>query len=146
MTSPTAGRRLAVLDEHECRRLLPTAVIGRLAFTEGALPTIQPVSFGLVGDQLVIPTRVGSKVAAASKGAVVAFEVDAFDPDAHTGWNVTIVGPSRVVTVDSEIAALDALGLTPWAPTSQRCYVTVGIHIIRGRRIEAVPLSAAAPA
>lgn len=134
MTSPDAGRRLEVLGEDDCRRLLPTATIGRLAFTEGALPTIQPVSFGVLGDQIVIPTRTGSKVAVASRGAVVAFEVDSVDPDARTGWNVTVVGPSRVV-VGSEVAALDALGLSPWAPASDRCYVAVAIQIIRGRRI-----------
>lgn len=147
MIRPDQERRLEVLDEEACRRLLPTAVIGRLAFTEGALPTIQPVSFGIHRDQVVIPTRVGSKVAAASRGAVVAFEVDAVDPVRRTGWNVTVVGPSRVITDPAEVATLDALGLSPWAPVRSRCYVAVRIRIIRGRRIRAdAPATASAPA
>lgn len=136
MTS-TEERSLEVLDEDECRRLLPTAAIGRLAFTEGALPAIQPVSFGVVGNQIVIPTRVGSKVAAASRGAIVAFEVDAVDTAARTGWNVTVVGPSRVATDVAEVARLEALGLSPWAPAPTRCFVIVGMRIIQGRRITA---------
>ena len=97
--NPTDGGRLVVvLDEAECRRLLARAVIGRLAYTEGALPAIQPVHFTVHDGQVVIPTRVGSKVAAASMGAVVAFEVDEYDAASRTGWNVTVVGPSAVVT------------------------------------------------
>ena len=144
MTS-TEERSLEVLDEDECRRLLPTAVIGRLAFTEGALPAIQPVSFGVVGDQIVIPTRVGSKVAVASRGAIVAFEVDAVDATARTGWNVTVVGPSRVATDAAEVARLEALGLAPWAPAPIRCFVLVGMRIIRGRRIRAAGPASARP-
>jgi nitroimidazol reductase NimA-like FMN-containing flavoprotein (pyridoxamine 5'-phosphate oxidase superfamily) len=82
----TAGAQVFdVLDEAECRRLLPTVAIGRIGYTEGALQAIQPVSFGVHGDQVLIPTRTGSKVAAASRGAVVAFEVDSFDAASRTG-------------------------------------------------------------
>jgi nitroimidazol reductase NimA-like FMN-containing flavoprotein (pyridoxamine 5'-phosphate oxidase superfamily) len=63
-------RRLWVLQESESRSLLTTAPIGRLAFTEGALPAIQPVRFVVVDHQIIIPTRMGSKVATASRGAV----------------------------------------------------------------------------
>jgi nitroimidazol reductase NimA-like FMN-containing flavoprotein (pyridoxamine 5'-phosphate oxidase superfamily) len=128
-------RRLRELDEEECLQLLGTAVIGRLAFTEGSLPAIQPVHFALLGRHVVIPTRPGSKVAAAAANAVVAFEVDDFDPDRRTGWSVTVVGPSRVLTRADEIESLEALGLAPWASTPDRCYIDVRASILRGRRL-----------
>jgi nitroimidazol reductase NimA-like FMN-containing flavoprotein (pyridoxamine 5'-phosphate oxidase superfamily) len=131
--------RLQALDESECQRLLAGAVIGRLAYTEGALPAIQAVSFTMRGTQIVIPTRAGSKVAAASRGAVVAFEVDDFDTTTRTGWNVTVVGPSRVACLPDEVAALDALGAHPWAPADAPCYIVVEIALVRGRRIVAGP-------
>ena len=137
---PLTGERrvLDVLDEAECRRLLPTVSIGRLGYTEGALPAIQPVSFVVHDDQVLIPTRMGSKVAAASRGAVVAFEVDSYDAADRTGWNVTVVGPSRLVNDPAEVAALDSLGLIPWVPAPKRSYIAVQIALLRGRRVRAL--------
>lgn len=134
MSGP-ADRRLWELNEEECRQLLGTAVIGRLAFTAGALPAIQPVHFTLINDHVFIPTRPGSKAAAATANSVVAFEADQFDPQARTGWSVTTVGPSRLITDPDEIDALDALGLQPWAPTPNRCYIAVRASIWHGRRV-----------
>ncbi|MGY2003996.1 pyridoxamine 5'-phosphate oxidase family protein [Blastococcus sp. SYSU DS1024] len=137
MFSADPDRTLEVLDEDECRRLLGTAVIGRLALTEGALPTIQPVHFVLAGDRIVIPTRVGSKAAAASRGAVVAFEADEIDPVARVGWNVTAIGPSRVVVDPAGVRALDSLGARAWVPGKHPCYITVQLTLLRGRRVTA---------
>ena len=130
-------RRVEVLDDEECRRLLSGPVIGRLAYTEGALPAIQPVHFALRGGRILIPTRVGSKVAAASRGAVVAFEVDDFDPCSETGWNVTVVGPAHVLSDSAEVAELEALGIRAWAPADVPCFITVELVLVRGRRIVA---------
>lgn len=135
-------RQLDALDEEECRRLLGTAVIGRIAFTEQALPAVQPVHFALIGDDIYIPTRAGSKVAVASGNAVVAFEADSFDAQGRTGWNVTAVGRSRLVTDPAEAAELDALGLTPWAPADQPCYVAIRTSRWQGRRIRTVTVLA----
>ncbi|MGY1858170.1 pyridoxamine 5'-phosphate oxidase family protein [Modestobacter sp. SYSU DS0290] len=128
-------RVLEVLSDAECRLLLQTAAIGRIAYTEGALPAIQPVSFAVVGAEIVIPTRRGSKVAAASRGAVVAFEVDEHDRADRTGWNVTVVGASRLIGDPVEVAALDATGARAWAPADDPCYVAIGTTLLRGRRI-----------
>jgi len=128
-------RLLEVLDDAECRRLLGGGVIGRLAFTENALPAIQPVHYVLHGGRVLIPTGLGTKVAAASRGAVVAFEVDDFDVVARTGWNVTVVGASHVISDPAGVAELDALGARAWAPTDQPCYVAVEMAVVRGRRI-----------
>jgi len=133
--SGSADPRLWELNEEECRELMGTAVIGRLAFTERALPAVQPVPFSLLGGHVVIPTRPGSKVAAATADTVVAFEVDDFDLLTRTGWSVTTVGPSRLLTRQDEIDALDAVGLQPWAPTPHRCYIAVRTSIWHGRRL-----------
>ncbi|MGY1747644.1 pyridoxamine 5'-phosphate oxidase family protein [Modestobacter sp. SYSU DS0511] len=147
MPTQVTDRVLEVLSDAESRRLLETAAIGRIAYTEGALPAIQPVSFAVVGAEIIIPTRHGSKVAAASRGAVVAFEVDEHDPADRTGWNVTVVGASRLIRDPAEVAALDATGARAWAPADDPCYVAIGMTLLRGRRISlgaAVP-SATAP-
>jgi hypothetical protein len=134
---PTAERErmLHVLDMAECRRLLPTVAIGRMAFTEAAMPSIQPAAFAISGEDVVIPTGLGSKMAAGSRGAVVAFEVDDYDLVERTGWNVTVIGPSRLISVPSQVAALDALGILPWAPAATHCYIALHMAVVRGRRI-----------
>jgi hypothetical protein len=81
-------------------------------------------------------------VAAASRGAVVAFEVDEFDEGSRSGWNVTVVGPSSVVSAPDEVAALDVLGAVAWAPAGVPCYITIETTLVRGRRIVALRESA----
>jgi hypothetical protein len=145
MTAPHDARRLRELDEAECRALLGSAVIGRIAFTVDALPAIQPVHFALLGDHVYIPTRPGSKVAAAATNSVVAFEADAFDPATRIGWSVTTIGPARLLTDRDDVAALHLLGLEPWAPTPDPFYIAVRTCIWHGRRLtvhqSAVPLA-----
>ena len=108
---------------------------GRLVFTRGALPVVQPVRFGIGHGQVVIPTRPGSKLARAVRGAVVAFEVDRLDPLTGVGWTVTAVGPAHVLTDADDIAAAALLGLRTWIPTALHSYVAVQIGILRGYRV-----------
>lgn len=140
-----APRTVDVLDDAECRRLLTTVPIGRMAFTEGALPTIQPVHFIVRNGWVVIPTRAGSKMEAASREAVVAFEVDAYDVGTRTGWNVTVIGPSRVARDAAEVGALDALGAEAWAPADNPCYILIELTVVRGRRIRITDPDASHP-
>jgi hypothetical protein len=86
------------LGQEECLRLLGSAAIGRLAYTQAALPAIRPVSFLLRDQDVVIPVRADSPLLDAVRDAVVAFETDSYDHVARTGWSVTVVGPSRVLS------------------------------------------------
>jgi hypothetical protein len=124
-----------VLTEAECLALLGTVLVGRIAFTQGALPAVQPVAFALGDGELFIPTDPGSKVAAASRGAVVAFEVDDVDAGALTGWTVTVIGASRVISDPADVRRLDELGVQPWPPADAHCYIGILTQLVRGRRI-----------
>jgi hypothetical protein len=66
--------------------------VGRLVFTEDALPAVRPVNFRLWRDDVVIRVAGGPKLAAATHNLVVAFQADELDPDLRTGWSVTAVG------------------------------------------------------
>jgi nitroimidazol reductase NimA-like FMN-containing flavoprotein (pyridoxamine 5'-phosphate oxidase superfamily) len=129
---------MGVLDGVECRQLLGTASIGRIAFTEGAMPAIQPASFAVRGNDVVIPTGLGSKMAAGSRGAVLAFEVDEYDLVERTGWNVTVIGPSRLISDPDSVTALDGLGVSPWTPATTHCYIALHMAVVRGRRISSL--------
>ena len=47
---------LEVLDRAECLRLLGTASLGRIGLTSGALPTVLPVNFRLIDDEIRLTT------------------------------------------------------------------------------------------
>jgi uncharacterized protein len=129
--------QLEVLDVPQCRRLLTTASIGRIAFTEAALPAIQPARFEVSGQDVLIPTGLVSKIAAGSRGAVLASR------STTTTWSSALGGtsrsstPSRLISDPGQVRVLDAFGVRPWppTPTSTHCYIPLRMAVIRGRRI-----------
>lgn len=137
---------LEVLDRSECLGLLAASRLGRIAVTFGALPVILPVNFCLTGDQVVFRTSVGTKLDAATCETIVAFEVDEFDPLAHTGWSVVVTGYASEVTEPTVRAELEAAPIPHWAPSRGERYIAVSTEMITGRRInpELGPPSSAA--
>ena len=129
------GNGMEVLDRDQALALLRTATIGRLAINAGALPAIVPVNFAIVGDAVVVRTSPGSKLRQALDHAVVAFEVDDFDPMRHTGWSVNVVGIAREVTDPDDLAAVDRSHLAHWAPGPADHVVAIALDVITGRRI-----------
>ncbi|MDQ1661658.1 MAG: hypothetical protein QOJ68_1638 [Blastococcus sp.] len=131
----TTSRVTEALNELECRRLLATAGFGRLVFTRDALPVVQPMRFCLRGGQLLLPTRSGSSLTRAMRGAVVAFQADCLDELTGTGWTITAVGPAHLLTDPGDIAAADTLGLQSWIPLAAYSYIAVEIGLLRGYRV-----------
>lgn len=126
---------LEVLDREECLRLLGQSTLGRVAVTSAALPTVLPVNFRLADDRIVFRTGEGTKLAAATRNAVVAFEVDDFDPVDHTGWSVVVTGVARPVIDGVDRDALDHLGIPRWAGGLDGHLVEVSLEMVSGRRI-----------
>lgn len=129
----TAG--LEVLSRGESLKLLTSVPVGRIAFTDRALPAIQPVNFVVDGETIVFRTGAGSKLAAATREAIVAFQADAFDSEAQTGWSVMGVGRAYQVTDDAEIVRLCELPIRPWTPAARDHFVRIELATITGRRI-----------
>ena len=57
------GSGFDVLSRTECLRLLASAKVGRVVYTDGALPAVTPVNFALDGTVVVFPTATGSRLA-----------------------------------------------------------------------------------
>jgi hypothetical protein len=131
------GSVLQHLSRDECMRLMGSVPIGRIVYTRQALPAVELVNFALVGGDIVIRTDAGGKLAAATRGAVVAFEADSVDDAGRTGWSVTVVGQARAVTDGAEIRHLEQIPLTPWAPGQRDHFIRISPVIVNGRRIGA---------
>jgi uncharacterized protein len=136
------ARGLEHLSRHECMRLMGSVPLGRIVYSRQALPAVELVNFSLDdhGD-IVIRTDADGKLAAATRGAVVAFETDSTDFAAHTGWSVTAVGYAQAITDSDEIQRLEQSALDPWAPREHTHYIKVSPAIINGRRIGAQRLA-----
>ena len=137
---------LEVLSRDESLRLLSSAVVGRIAVSSGALPTILPVNFRFDGRRILFLTGVGTKLSAATDHAVVAFEVDEIDAATQTGWSVVATGVAREVTDPVGLAAARALPLVRWAPGPDHRVVAVRPDLVSGRRIVAPTAAPAAAA
>ncbi|GAB3887485.1 pyridoxamine 5'-phosphate oxidase family protein [Kibdelosporangium lantanae] len=126
---------LEVLAEDECLRLLGKVPVGRIVYTDRALPAVQPVNFVVDGRSVVIRTAPRSRLAVAANGAVVAFEVDEFTdaPDSNA-WSVVVVGRADEIPAE-EFAAVRRLPLQPWVAGARDYYLRVAIEIISGRRL-----------
>lgn len=128
---------LEVLDEDVCKQLLSHNVLGRVALTVGALPTIVPVNFKYVDGYIVFRTTPGAKFEAALANAVVAFEVDHMDGFTHTGWSVMAIGVASLVTDADEIERFNLENIPRWALSGGDRLVKISTEMLSGRRINA---------
>jgi uncharacterized protein len=131
------GTTLEHLSRVECLQLVGQVALGRIVYTRQAMPAVELVNFALDDGDVVIRTDAGGKLAAATRGAVVAFEADSVDMATHAGWSVTIVGYSRAVTDSEDIRRLEQTGLLPWAPGNRDHFIRISPTIVNGRRLAA---------
>jgi nitroimidazol reductase NimA-like FMN-containing flavoprotein (pyridoxamine 5'-phosphate oxidase superfamily) len=130
-------QELEVLDREQCLELLHTARVGRLVFTEDALPAVQPVNFRLCRDSVVIRVAGGAKLAAAARNFVVAFQADELDPDLRTGWSVTVVGHAQRITNVDELVEVSGMFVQPWVDGRRDHFVRIRTEKVTGRRLRA---------
>ncbi|MGV9352201.1 pyridoxamine 5'-phosphate oxidase family protein [Streptomyces misionensis] len=124
------------LDRAECLRLLATAPVGRVVYTRQALPAVVPVNFGLDRDGTVLlHTSAGSELVRAIDGAVVAFEADAVDVAARSGWSVVLTGQATVVTDRADLERAERVAPGSWAPSPDDVLVRIDAELITGRRL-----------
>ena len=127
------GTALEQLSRDECLKLMASVPVGRVIYTRRALPAVELVNFALDRGEIVLRTSPSGKLAAAARGAVVAFEADCVDPAHRAGWSVTAIGPGREVTDPAEIARLRAIGLSAWAPGAREHFIRISPEILNGR-------------
>lgn len=126
---------LELLDERDAMDLLRSGSVGRVGVTIGALPAIFPVNYGIVDGAIVFRSSTGTKLAAALRGAIVAFEVDDYERAGRRGWSVLAVGRSELVhDLDVTFKVLDA-EIEPWAGGVRTHIVRIQPEMLTGRRI-----------
>ena len=128
---------LEVLSADECLDLMRTQAVGRIGLSSGALPLVLPVHFAIVGDEIMIIARRGTTLDAATRQAIVAFEVDALDADTGAGWSVMVQGVARR-TAGRDLPPAAHRVLARWVDPHHSHVVAVSMDFISGRRIDRV--------
>jgi nitroimidazol reductase NimA-like FMN-containing flavoprotein (pyridoxamine 5'-phosphate oxidase superfamily) len=126
---------LEVLDRRQCVELIGTVALGRIVYTDRAMPAVQAVPFVLDDRGIVLRASAGGKLSAAARNAVVAFEVDSVAEDLSSGWSVSVVGNAVEVTTAAELATLTRLPLLTWTPRPSDHFIRISVDLVTGRRI-----------
>ena len=131
---------LEAVRELECWSLLETQSVGRLAVAIRNNPDIFPVNYLVDDGTIVFRTDPGFKLAAATAGESVAFEVDEYDPETGLGWSVVVSGEAREVKKLEDLIRIEELPLVPAAPGRKNRWVRIHPLSVTGRRLPA-PMS-----
>ena len=123
------------LTKQECFGLLAGQQLGRVVLVDDRGPLALPVNFVVDQHSVLFRTDAGTKLAVASRGARVAFEVNGIDAATRTGWSVLVRGEAVEVTDPAELARVRRLPLSPWAPGPKDRYVRILPTALTGRRI-----------
>lgn len=143
MTWPASGGRdtstgnVEHLDREECRALLASRQVGRLAYCAAFGPRIIPLNHRLLDTFLLFRTAPGSDAAREVPGRFVAFEVDDVDEFLRAGWSVQVRGFAELLPLAS-IRMLD-LDHTPqpWADGDRSLVLRLPLTEVTGIRVHA---------
>ena len=126
---------MEILSERECRELLASRDLGRIAFPLGGETEIFPVNYATDGIIIVFRTGTGTKLTRSTVSRVT-FEVDEWDPAERVGWSVVLKGVAEEVTtgIDPFAAALRSRQVAPLAPGEHDYWIAVYPATISGRR------------
>ncbi|MFD7553770.1 MULTISPECIES: helix-turn-helix domain-containing protein [unclassified Streptomyces] len=126
---------LVALDEGECRRLLGTHGVGRIAVFTPEGPAVLPVNYLTAGRDIAFRTA-AEALAARAAGTEVAFEIDNIDDVTAGGWSVLAVGELEAVTAPQEVQHLTATARShPWAGGPRTHWMKIAPVRLTGRRI-----------
>lgn len=124
------------LSAAECRDLLGTDTVGRVAFATPAGPRIVPVNYVVSGDAIEFRTTAYSELAAYAPGTLVAFEIDQLDSEHKRGWSVIAHGPCvRLEDYDELRFRTPEQDPQPWAGGVRPLYLRLTWSELSGRRV-----------
>lgn len=124
------------LSREECRALLATRTVGRIAFQTGNGLRVLPVNYVVLEDRIVFRTAEHGVIARSIRAADVAFQVDDLDDQLHTGWSVLAVGHCQRLTDPEQLEAVaKASPPAPWAAGPRELHFAVTWKGLSGRRL-----------
>jgi len=130
-------RRLLEVTRQEALRRLGSVAVGRIVFSQHALPAIRPVNHVVDGDAVIVRTHLGAAVLSAA-GMVVAYQADTFDQVNEVGWSVVVTGVARQLTDPADVAHYEGV-LPPWLGGAPNHVVRIEPRIVTGYELVKIP-------
>lgn len=93
------------------------------------------MNYRVLDGDIVFLTGEGTKLEAALRDTVVAFEVDEIDRWRHGGWSVLAVGVATEMRNGEELRRAQELGIRPWVDGNRTHFVRIRPEFLSGRRI-----------
>jgi hypothetical protein len=122
----------------ECAELLRAGVVGRVAVTTPDGPHVVPVNYVVEEEAVVVATSAYSVLGSYGRGSMLAFEIDAFDPERKEGWSVVARGRGEALDpVDLRDVRERALP-RPWADGTRTLFLRIPWSELSGRRVGGV--------
>ena len=125
------------IPEDECRALLSTTTVGRVAFVDEDGQQLVPVNFAYLDGAIYFRTLPDGFLSTLTRGHHdVAFGVDHHDSMYRNGWNVTVRGRAEQVEDRATInKVLSHERLRPWAGGTRPLVIRVTVDAIDGRKV-----------
>lgn len=120
----------------ECRDLMETDTVGRVAFVTPAGPRIVPVNYALHEEAIEVRTTPYSELAIYAPGHEIAFEIDQLDSVRRRGWSVVAHGVcERIEEPNAESWNRTGPGPEPWAGGVRQLWLRLPWRELTGRRV-----------
>jgi nitroimidazol reductase NimA-like FMN-containing flavoprotein (pyridoxamine 5'-phosphate oxidase superfamily) len=130
------SRHFTALSERQCRDLLTTSDLARVAWQTADGPQVLPVTYVCYGDTFVFRTSPYGPLSEMIEPTDVALEVDDLDQQRRSGWSVVVQGSAAAVAEPAEMVHLwTVAGLVPWAPGIRNVFIQVTPRRISGRML-----------
>jgi nitroimidazol reductase NimA-like FMN-containing flavoprotein (pyridoxamine 5'-phosphate oxidase superfamily) len=128
------SRHITALSERQCRELLQSSDLARVAWQTADGPQILPVTYVCHSDVLVFRTSPYGPLSDLIRPTDVALEVDELDQQRRSGWSVVVQGRAAAVDEPAEMVHLwSVAGLAPWAPGVRNVFIRITPRRISGR-------------
>lgn len=152
-------RKIDDVTRGEALSLLAGVSLGRIVFTENAMPAVRPASHLVADGDIIARSHDGSAIVPVGDGApgppevaglsgasslsgvtgperetVVAYQADDIDTSTRLGWSVVVTGPARPVLDPAEIERYEAY-LPPWTDTDSGQLIRVHPGIVSAYRL-----------
>jgi Pyridoxamine 5'-phosphate oxidase len=135
---PMQPRQTVELSASESWRLLSGVSVGRIVFTQRAMPAVRPVNHLVEQEDIIVRSHLGAAIVAHARtveqGTVVAYEADDIDLVRHTGWSVIATGMAWLVSDPAAVGRYEQM-LEPWVQREMDHVIAIRPQIITGLRL-----------
>ena len=124
----------------QCIGLLRSVSVGRIVFTENALPALRPVTFAALAGEVVIP--VDDVWFERFAGEFLAFHADGVDLSTRVGWSVIAMGRATHLSHSDSVSRFHHRQTVPWSIPPGTCHLVIDMEHVAGRRVTLIAVTA----